>query len=521
MVLKQSRYQEICADILKYSKGISSDEERCDFQEHLHQKVEDFTPTLMVYGTYNSGKSTLINAIFGVEEMAKTGDIPETSQVHAYDYHGYTIYDTPGINAPIQHEQVTEEHLKKCEIVLFVISNAGSFEEEYVYKKICDIVKMRKPLLIVMNNKTNSDPNAKETIAAFDKVNINLSKIGDQEGIDHIEEKLSLVMVDALTALEGKVEHEQELIDESNILQLEEKLQALLKDSGSSDVIRALNQYMLEFISTIIERIDIQIDNPELQKTEELLTFLEKRKSRTEVEAKNIIHRKIELLASNIRGRLLSGEGETEILQYLEGATDEIVDQINTTFEKSACEVEKKVMSFSKEIDAICVGSESIHLEHDEDFDQEESNILKNTVKKTLQNKELVTTVSKEALLQLRALKVPFLKGRWEKTLGNYAGKFAVGINVLVSAYEVYQGWKSHEKQVEAQRQHTLSAVNKSEEIAGQIRDDLLCGVDDISNNFFSEVTEQYRQASQNLSDDYKQLIEHKNHLQIIAARLY
>jgi len=38
MVLKQSRYQEICADILKYSKGISSDEERCDFQEHLHQR---------------------------------------------------------------------------------------------------------------------------------------------------------------------------------------------------------------------------------------------------------------------------------------------------------------------------------------------------------------------------------------------------------------------------------------------------------------------------------------------------
>jgi len=520
MISDQPQYQKISNEILKRSKDIASDEELCSFRKHVQEKMENFAPTLMVYGTYNSGKSTLINALLGVEELAKTGDAPETSQVHAYEYQGYTMYDTPGINAPIQHEQVTEEHLKKCEIVLFVLSNAGSFEEEYIYKKICDIVKMEKPLLIVLNNKINSDPNAKETIAAFDKVNINLSKIGDREGIEHIEEKLSLLMVDARTALEGKVEQEKELIDESNITRLEEKLKELLEDTDSSEVIRALNQYILEFISAMIDKMDTQIDNPELQKTEELLTFLEKRKSRTEIEARNIIYRKTELLASHVREYLLSGKGETYILKYLEGAIDELVSKINLAFEKSASEVEERVKNFSKEFDDICVKHENIHLESNLDSDQERSNILANTVKKTLQNKELVTTVGKEALLQLRALKAPLLKGKWEKTLGNYAGKFAVAVNVLVSFYEVYNTIKSHEEQVEAQRQHTLSAANKSEEIAGQIRDDLLCGVDEVSHSFFAEAINQYRQASQSLTDNYQQMLGHKKHLQSIAATL-
>ena len=30
--------------------------------------------------------------------MQKQGDAPETKDVHEYEYNGYTIYDTPGLN---------------------------------------------------------------------------------------------------------------------------------------------------------------------------------------------------------------------------------------------------------------------------------------------------------------------------------------------------------------------------------------------------------------------------------------
>ena len=125
-------YKKIANEIESISKGYVSTDSVIKFKNHIEDKLNNFKPTLMIYGIYNAGKSTLLNAIFGEREKAKTSDIPETSIIQAYEYKGYTIYDTPGINAPREHEEVTEEHLKKCELVLFVIGNIFSFEDRYI-----------------------------------------------------------------------------------------------------------------------------------------------------------------------------------------------------------------------------------------------------------------------------------------------------------------------------------------------------------------------------------------------------
>ena len=48
----------------------------------------------MLFGAYNAGKSTLINALLG-EERAVVGDIPTTDAVHRYDWDGHIMLDTP------------------------------------------------------------------------------------------------------------------------------------------------------------------------------------------------------------------------------------------------------------------------------------------------------------------------------------------------------------------------------------------------------------------------------------------
>lgn len=519
MIVDKNEYKEIVENIIQYSKGMASDNALKKLQTHIQAKLENFEPTLMVYGTYNAGKSTLLNALFGIEEMARTGDSPETAEVHEYKYNGYTIYDTPGINAPIEHEEVTTEHLKKCEIVLFVLSNDGSLEEEYVYKKISDIVKLNKPLLIVLNNKKNSDPESKETIQEIDKVNINLSKIGDRVGIENIENKISLVMVDALTALEGKIEQEQELIDESNILQLEKSINKLLSAAGSSDVMNALNIYIKDFINNVISQIDIKIDNPELQKTEELLTFLEKFKNKSEIEFKNIIHKKMNILESGLRERLLGGSNEEEIHQYLEDSLDGLVSQIETKFETISSEMKIRIEQFSEDMNLINIRYEKLKIENSKEIDENSSTVIGDTLKKTLQNKELVTNVTKEALLKLREFKILF-KGKWEKTLGKYAGRFAGVVNVLIGAYEIYQAVSSHNKQVEAQRQHVLSAKNKSEEIVDSLKIDLFNSIDSVLNEVFNGLISEFRKTSNELNKDNNYLLENKQKFQIIFQKL-
>lgn len=518
MIVNKNDYKEIVQDIIKYSKDEVSNNELKKLQTHIETK-KNFEPTLMVYGTYNAGKSTLLNALFGIEEMAKTGDSPETAEVHGYKYNGYTIYDTPGINAPIEHAEVTSEHLKKCEVILFVLSNDGSLEEEYVYTKISEIVKSNKPLLIVLNNKKGNELDSKETIQEIDKVNINLSKIGDKEGIKNIEEKVSLVMVDALTALEGKIEQEQELIVESNILQLELTINKFLNDAGSDEVINALNLYINEFIDNTLSKIDIKINNPELKKTEELLTFLEKFKNKSKIELKNIIHKKMNILESGIRERFLNSSSEEEIHKYLENFLDDLVSQIESKFENISNELKLRIEKFSKDMSAINVEYEKIKISNDGSVENKGSSLIEDTLKKTLSNKELVTNITKEALLTLRKFKILF-KGKWEKTLGRYAGKFAGVVNVLVGAYEIYQAVSSHNKQVEAQRQHVLSAKNKSEEVVDSLKNDLFDNIESVLNEVFNGLIQDFRKASSSLNKDNNDLIKKKELLQFIKIRI-
>jgi len=72
---------------------------------------------IMVYGVYNAGKSTLINAMAG-EEVAEVGDVPVTATIAEYTCGSYKIIDTPGIDAPAEHEKITMEEMLKADVVI-------------------------------------------------------------------------------------------------------------------------------------------------------------------------------------------------------------------------------------------------------------------------------------------------------------------------------------------------------------------------------------------------------------------
>ena len=129
--------EEIADDLLGYV-GMEIPEE-CEYcASQINDSVRSLLnfdkPKVMVYGIYNSGKSTLINALMK-QEVAEMADRPMTDQISEFDRGEYVLVDSPGIDAPIQHEMVTEEFLNKCHIILFVISSKGGFEGLYNYQK--------------------------------------------------------------------------------------------------------------------------------------------------------------------------------------------------------------------------------------------------------------------------------------------------------------------------------------------------------------------------------------------------
>lgn len=129
--------------------------------ENIEKLLSADKPKVMVYGIYNSGKSTLVNSICR-KKVAEVADKPTTDTVTEYDAGPYILVDSPGVNAPIEHEKLAEKHLNGCHVILFVISSAGIFEDRINYEKMIELINREIPFYIVLNERGTQIPPKEE-----------------------------------------------------------------------------------------------------------------------------------------------------------------------------------------------------------------------------------------------------------------------------------------------------------------------------------------------------------------------
>lgn len=115
----------------------------------ISQKLKDKNIKVMFFGSYNAGKSTLINTILG-SESARIGDIPTTDSVDTYLWNDYNLIDSPGINAPIEHETISKEQLYKSDLIVFLIRKDDE-DSASTYKEIFELLKNGKDIFLVFN----------------------------------------------------------------------------------------------------------------------------------------------------------------------------------------------------------------------------------------------------------------------------------------------------------------------------------------------------------------------------------
>lgn len=505
MIVNKEEYEEIQNEVVKYSKEYQDENRLNVFSTHIQEKMNNFKPTIMVYGTYNSGKSTLINALFGIDEKAKTGDAPETSIVEAHTYKGYTLYDTPGINAPQEHTAVTNEHLKKCELILFVLSNDGSFEEKYIYERISEIVELKKPILIVLNNKAGIEKNSIEEIEQFNKVSINLNKIGDVKGIESIETKVSISMVNAKTALKAKLKNKKLLLANSNISQLENEIDRLLEKSGNSEVVNALNIFISDYINDTLSVIDTKIDNPEMKTTQETITYLEKLKQKTDIELQNILSQSVDVMQNRLMDFLLARD-ERAIQDFVQNHTKEIEQNINKKIQDVEKEIQIKIENFNTSFQKVSLSSPQtpLSLTKDEDVttDQEDKDDSSNI-----------------ATLQAGTIFIPPTV-----PIGPFPIPARLLAQMAITLYALFQSStekkENAQAKVDAQREFQLSAKNKANEFGYEYKTKLTQTINESIKAIFESLIEEFVSLSQKLQNDNQNLLKDKNRLTQILNNL-
>ena len=173
------------------NKEMSEFEKRKIMEEML--KMSENKANILITGATGSGKSSTINALFGIEKAeVGTGADPQTMSIAKYDYNGLTLWDSPGLgDGPEADKRHAEGIIKKLterdadgnfliDVVLVILDGSSrdlgtSFE--LIEKVIAPCIgKNDKCLLVAINqadiamkgkhwDSENHKPD--ETLAAF------------------------------------------------------------------------------------------------------------------------------------------------------------------------------------------------------------------------------------------------------------------------------------------------------------------------------------------------------------------
>lgn len=222
-------------------------------QKQFDDKRHQPDASIMVYGVYNAGKSTLINALIG-KNVAKTGDIPLTDSVDPYQWQNSIILDTPGVDAPLAHEKVTQEQMLKADAVIFVVNPSGAAEEEKTLQVLIEILKAKKKLFLVLNDKDGMDI---ETFTRLkNDIRIRLQTLAEAQGLKDVLQDIPVMRVNAEMALNAKLSNTAGLLRLSEFPVFEEELATFIAGIDSQHIYRRLQNELSGFLDRLLQFLE-------------------------------------------------------------------------------------------------------------------------------------------------------------------------------------------------------------------------------------------------------------------------
>lgn len=221
--------------------------EFAQLSENIGRAHEDATPRVMVYGIYNAGKSTLINALIG-EMRAPMSDRPETDRVTEYPWRGYKIIDTPGVDAPEAHQAVTDAELMRCDAVVYVIAGGGASHERKTWDALFDLLQRGRRVMLVINNKAGLDPDGPDYLKLFESVKRQLQDEAEKRNVANVLERVRIRVINAKLALKARIEGKLLLLDRSGFNDVEHDLATFVSECDASTVAKARRQDLLRAI---------------------------------------------------------------------------------------------------------------------------------------------------------------------------------------------------------------------------------------------------------------------------------
>ena len=276
--------------------------------------------TIMVYGVYNAGKSTLINALLG-QELAAVADVPETARVQGYRWGDFEVLDTPGIDAPLEHEEITREQLIQSDVVIFVVNPLGVVEEEKTLDVLLELVLAGKMIFLVLNCKDRFDP-------------IDLARIKDElreriqqkAGTRQVLGNIPIVEVNARSALKAKLANKQNLLNSSGFPKFESELAAFFESVKQKEIVARVATELRSFIDATVIELDKRQDQASIKRLDAFYAEIARREIDIRRGLKSLIEAKAAYISkSTISSLNLNSESAQGKIEQLIGQANQQV----------------------------------------------------------------------------------------------------------------------------------------------------------------------------------------------------
>lgn len=493
---------------------------------------------IMVYGVYNAGKSTLINALLG-KVVAEIDDVPKTDSVSAYRWGQYDILDTPGVDAPIEHEQITDEEMLKADAVIFVVNPVGVAEELGTLSKLLELVKARKQVFLVFNEK---QPLAIEDFQKLkDQTQSRLQELAAKSGLSNVLKDIPIVRVNAKSALKAKTENKSALLESSGFPEFEKRLTEFLQSISQDTIYVRLKNALVDFLSGSLNILKMRSQADMIKKYDDLLKNIERNKNQVRRNVRQAIAYERNRIGSEVQRQLnrnVFGEenlSESDIEKCIQTVFEYSAEKVNNTLQ---IEVEALMQQLQVDIDNIqaeippsnfAMGNINIQnidnaspsMENVESIVQKASQISPEMMAQTV---EQLTKLAKpeyivESLKLVKKYLPELMKGigiktmeKWAKAIMNklpYIGPMITGLFALKDIFtedsqttQMQQKIDEHNRQRERIKQQITDISN---DIASRFENMLREQTEKVTDEIFTNIMKQIHALRQGFRNDDRQ----------------
>lgn len=437
----------------------------------LSAKLKDGRIRVMVFGAYNAGKSTLINALLG-EERAQVGDIPTTHSVATYCWQGHVLLDTPGINAPIADTKISEAQLKHTDLVLFMLRQEDQDAAD-ILERIFHLLEEKRPLFILLNYE-DSAPELKAEIQLH--LNRTLVKHAQRRRFALNElGHVPVLLINARSALKARLESKARLQEHSGYDDFIQRFHEWLR--RHDDETKRLEQTLGVVERVLLEPVQEALDKKSVggQDSDELsrqIAHLQRERRLLRDGASNRVRFEVSSRRPELATILDRAVDSQVVISEVEKIASTISERVHAWFEKQIQEKWGRTFNAELSQDEVSVGS--ITKSQGDGWLGSNKKAILEGAKRVATKENLV-----EALKAGRRLKLPGLKGRWSKTLDKWAGRAAPVIQVTLGLLEIGIAHHDEQNANQAAIDQMLRRDQWIEDICAQIRTSLLESIEE------------------------------------------